>query len=193
MFFTFNWRRNDEIKKFLSIVNFQSHESRGLRAATVIYHQSRDILLLFGGTLGAILQFSCKTKKWTKWGDKIKVRGDHVMSVLTRDGKCVIIAGGCKSSKIDVLDIDKQCMMKCAIECPQKGPNLMVRTGDKYRDMHLIHGYSRNVKLLEIPVEISNLVLEYFCVEMLHWIGYSTSTCKQPHYQIEISKVPRNI
>ena len=176
---------NDDNKKFEPTFDFHP-----IYGASVVHIPSKDMLLFFGGgNIRQIWQFSFGAKKWTEWGDHIKFAGEYGMSVLTNDEKYVILDGGSRSPKIFILDIDEQCMLNCSITFPERELSLLTKTGDIERDNCLIYGYSRNVKSLEIPVEIINLLVEYYSVEMLHWIQYGSWNSHKQHYQIPVSKI----
>ena len=62
--------------------------------------------------------------------------------------------------------------MRCSIECPYSGANLMTKTGDRESENDLVYGYSRDVKSLTIPIVILNMLVQYYSIQQNVWTTY---------------------
>ena len=157
--------------------------------------------MLFGGKanynfkLEHIYEYSLRDKTWQRWHKmEVQLTNKYSVALLTWDEKYVIVAGGNNSKDIFVIDIDEKTVKKCDTECPHAGAHCVGLTGDKRRDIMLIHGYVyRDWKDVEIdiPLEIGELIVRFYCMEMLHWVRWMSGSKEREHYTIPIELILR--
>ena len=159
-----------------------------LSGSCLIYVSSQDLLLIFGGPLKNIHQFSLATNTWTVWNDKLDCSFSYGIAVLTNDERYVIIVGSFGSDEIYVLDLRQELLKKSAIRCPESGSHLAAISSNIQMDDLMVNGYIRFIHD-EVPPEIVGLILKYYTVEMLHWMAYKKSTIPRGHYMIPVNDI----
>ena len=196
---------NDDKKELEEVFDFATiitAEINCLRGSSLIHVPSKNILLLFGGKKNAnplndIYEYSFANKEWRKWNDGIQFSASYAPAVLTKDERYIIIAGSFDGSvqgnDIFVLNIDEVSLKKSCIKCPQSGSHLIAITSNNEMDDLLVNGYIRFIND-KIPMEIIDLMTQYYNMEMLHWIAYETNYKKpKEHHMIPVRDVIHSV
>ena len=142
-------------------------------------------------------------EKWSCW-KQMKYDYVYSMAVLTCDEKYVILAGGynenfAETDDINVLTLDDDGQHKLQlsrIKCPHRGPHYIAKTGGGIMDRLLVYGYIRNmmkgldIDILKIPLEIMDMITNWYNVEMMHWIQCEgIKTDGKEHYVIPVDDI----
>ena len=195
----FIWNINaKECKEVFDFEAILGLNTKRLEGCCLIYVATKNVFLLFGGhiksgdKLSSVYQYSFIDGQWTKWSDSVTFDGEYAAAILTRDERYVIIVGGASSNDIFILDLKTESIRKSEIECPEYGANLIAKTGDQQRDDHLIHGFVKRTKEIQIPLEIVDLILKYYSREMIHWMKWSGNKKARHHHTISVERILQN-
>jgi len=170
----------------------------------------QDRVILFGGmnipnypkAFDTFWDYDLSTKEWNKmYGMKLPYKMYGFGHILSADQRVIITFGGGREKdsgddgyefmdEIYVINIDKQEIRQSEIKCPKQGIFHAVSMVDENKQ--LTRGYIREHAIiksgLQIPMDIMNLMNEFYVEENIHILH--RETCR--HWKINITEIIDN-
>eukprot|EP01084_Bolivina_argentea_P231701 390656_1 len=209
----FNGRKhyifNNKTNKF-DTISGQWYDNYGL-----IYIQSKNELLLIGGdgSYGGCSNeiYKCEVKQgvklrianksWSKLNTILPNRISRFGSVLTNDEQYIILFGGLRhrgggmgpdgqvyNDKIYIFNLETMSIKEITKRCPENGimKAVITKPMHDYKVDLLIHGFIRNEKIINIPVDVINSVHSFYqsSKSEIHLFTASVSGGNISHWKI---------
>merc|ERR1712228_654603 len=149
----------------------------------------------------SMMIFEIKQNKWHKIGLGIQSFSSLIGSrseapassgaVMTLDKKHVIIAVSeeDKGDDIYVLKIGTYALRKSTIHCPKEGLHHLVICNDMQWTRSLVIGYIKSLNSQLPFMDVINIIVAFYWLEMIHWFEWNTEGEANEHYAISVDDI----